>query len=379
MKQKSLAAILVLTLVTTLGTLATPALGATAPKVGASCTKKGVERVYKSKKFICVKSGKKLVWSIAKAAASAPTPTPIPTTSSPTANTIWDKYGFTKPSKVEDVISAATSAFAKYTENVRMNYTVKVVAQSDVDPVLVSWVQDGANFVAKRFAYPAPTREFVNVIASDVAWLQEAYTKAGYTANEVRDRIGGFNAGAPAFGGSNTNTWNYATIKRDNMMVRDRGGMAQTAGHEYFHAIQEILAKGNNPGAKGENIPNWYWEGPAMFIGFQTATKIGIIDYKAQGRDVMISRYQNGAAINRTSALNEIRANDGVTDPYAIGMAASEFLVSLVGMEKMIAVYEALGSTKDFPTAFKTGTGVELADFESLFEEVRANLGFPRS
>lgn len=356
-----------------------PATAATPPKAGASCSKVGSERIYKSKKYICVKSGKKIVWSSGKTISAAMTPTPTPSATPTEAPTLWSKYGFTKPLNIDSVILAATASFTNYTSTIRNEYTVKVVAQSDVDPLLKTWVEDGANYVAKRFAYPKPNREFVNVIASDAAWLEDAYTKAGYTSNEIRDRVGGFNAGAPAFGGSNTNTWNYATIKRDSLMTRDRGGMAQTAGHEYFHAIQELLSKGNNPGIKGEKIPNWYWEGPAMFVGFQTAAKLGIIDYKSLGRDVMVSRYQNGAPINRSSSLNEIRANDGVVDPYAIGMAASEFLVALVGVEKMVAVYDELGSGKDFPSAFKQGTGVELADFETLFEEVRSTLGFPKS
>jgi hypothetical protein len=84
-------------------------------------------------------------------------------------------------------------------------------------------------------------------------------------------------------------------------------------------------------------------------------------------------------SINRTSNLSEIKANNGVVDPYAIGFAASEFLVSQVGVEKMVNVYVALGQGKTFDVAFKQGTGIELADFYAMFEEVRATLGFAKS
>jgi len=54
------------------------------PKSGASCTKLGITKDYKAKKYTCIKSGKKLVWNkgvaIKTAApAVAPTPTLSPT------------------------------------------------------------------------------------------------------------------------------------------------------------------------------------------------------------------------------------------------------------------------------------------------------------
>jgi hypothetical protein len=41
-------------------------------------------------------------------------------------------------------------------------------------------------------------------------------------------------------------------------------------------------------------------------------------------------------------------------------------------------VYVALGKGKSFDVAFKEGTGIELADFYSMFEEVRGTLGFAK-
>jgi hypothetical protein len=116
-----------------------------------------------------------------------------------------------------------------------------------------------------------------------------------------------------------------------------------------------------------------------MFVGLQTAGVLGISDFTTLGRPSMTNRYKNGNAVNRTSNLSEIKGNDGVIDPYAIGFAGTEFLVSQVGVEKMVNVYVALGQRKTFDVAFKEGTGIELADFYSMFEEVRGTLGFPKS
>ena len=397
--------------VSTLAVLAlflSPIQASAAVKAGATCSKLGISAVSASIKYTCVKSGKKLVWNKGvKVATPTPTPsaTPTPTpsaTSTPTSsatptptptvtatptptptptrtyNSLWEKYDWAKPTSADAVAQKATANFKNYTSTLRNpDAQIKVVAQTGVDQTLVKWVKDGATFVAQSFAYPKLSREFVNVIAIDKTWLEEAYTKEGFTAREVQDRVGGFNAGSPAFGGSTTNTWNYTTIQRENLMSRDRSGTAQTAGHEFFHTIQENLAK-TNPGPKGLLVPNWFWEGPAMFVGTQTTNALGTVTY-AESRQSSVDRYKNGAAVNRSSTLQEIRGNDGVIDPYALGHAASEFLAANVGMEKFINIYAALGTGKNFADAFKDATGVELADFYAMFEEVRGTLGFAKN
>lgn len=83
-----------------------------------------------------------------------------------------------------------------------------MVAQTGVDQTLINWVKGGATFVARTFAYPKLSRQFVNAIAIDKTWLEETYLKEGYNTREVQDRLNGFSSGAPAFGGMTTNTWN---------------------------------------------------------------------------------------------------------------------------------------------------------------------------
>ena len=253
---------------------------------------------------------------------------------------------------------------------------MKVIAQDGVDETLINWVKQGANLVAKTFDYPKLTRTFVDVIAIDRSWLESAYTKEGFTAQQVKDRLGGFDAGAPAFGGSYSNTWNYATIKKNNSIVNNKSGMSQTAGHEFFHAIQERYA-GRNPGPDGSTIPNWIWEGPAMFIGLQTSSKLGIVDYLTFGQQTMVDRYKYDSNAMKKLPLSEVKKNDNDTDPYGIGEVATEFIVANVGIEKLLGIYAALGQGKTFAQAFETGTGVKLSDFYAMFEEVRGVLGVP--
>ena len=327
--------------------------------------------------------------SVPAVAASTPRPSSAPTvapvvaptavpTAVPTISATWKKYDLTKPTSADTVITLATENFKSYTSTIRNpDQELKVVAQNGVDATLIQWVTDGATYVVRRFAYPKLAATFVDFIAIDQTWLLASYIAEGFSPSRSEAGAKNFCGGAPACGGTDSNLWNYSEIQKQNLMVTDKAGMAQTPGHEFFHVIQGTLAP-RLIDVSGSNVPNWFWEGPAQFVGLQTAGVLGFADYLTVGRPQMTKRYKNGARINRTSNLSEIRANDRVTDPYAIGFAATELLVSQVGVQKMVNVYAALGKGNDFDRAFMQGTGIELADFYSMFEEVRGTLGFAK-
>jgi len=399
--RKALAALTVLVLVSS------PLQASAAVKAGATCTKAGTISTVKGIKYTCVKSGKKLVWNKGVKVVVAATPTPTPTvtatptpmpsptpTVTPTAtptttptptptktfNSLWEKYDLTKPTSAAEVIKKATDNFKSYTSVIRNpNQEVKFYAQPGVDETLINWVKEGSIYVARRFEYPALPSTFSSIIAIDKTWLEATYLAAGFPANKAKGQAEGFCGGAPACGSADSNLWNYSVIQKSNALVNNKVGLAQTPGHELFHAIHGILAKGTRADVAGTNIPNWYIEGPAMFVGLQTSGVLGFADYLSLGRPSMTDRFKNGKGTNLTSTLSEFKANDGVVDPYAIGFAASEFLVSQVGVEKMVNVYAALGQGKNFEAAFKQGTGIELVDFFAMFEEIRGTLGFPKS
>jgi len=61
-----------------------PAYSATPPKAGSVCSKQGITKIYQGKKYICVKSGKKLKWDNGVSVKSAaPKQTPSTINSSP--------------------------------------------------------------------------------------------------------------------------------------------------------------------------------------------------------------------------------------------------------------------------------------------------------
>ena len=359
-------------------TATTPALGASVA-AGAKCGKVNQKASSSGKSFICVKSGSKLLWKLVP--VSAPTPTPQPSASpsaspSPTpivTPAVWKEYSSS------EIISRAKDAIDQYLAVKRTpSQVVTVIAQDGVNQTLKDWILKGATLVAQSFAYPASTRPFIDVVAIDRDWLRDTYVKEGFSEAEVKVRLGGFDAGAPAFGGTTTNTWNAKTIANENLMVRNKVGMAQTAGHEFFHSIQERLAQ-RNPGKYGNEIPNWFWEGPAMFVGIHSAATIGAVDFATEGRQEMLNRFKNGRAEMKVILLKDVKANDAITDPYAIGYAGSEYLIAQIGVEKFLNIYAELGKGKTFGDAFKDATGFPLDEFYIRFEMDRAALGFPRS
>ena len=352
-----------------------------AAKAGGTCSKAGITRVVSGKKYTCIKSGKKLVWNKGVAvAASNPTSAATPTTAANDA-TLWGKYSWVKPTSSSSVATAATDKFKAYVAVTRTNDTViKIAAQDGSDQTLVGWVEGAANLLSKAFDYPKLSKPWLGVIAIDRAWLEKTYIDNGYSEREAKDRGGAFATGAPAFGGSTTNTYNSGVITGLNLLVIDKVALTMTTGHEFFHTVQERIADGV-PSPDGLGIaPQWFWEGPATFIGLQTASYLGWADYTAEGREMAVARSNDPST--KPHLLSEATKNTGsptAIDPYGIGAIATEFLVANVGIEKFMEVYKNLGKKKKFADAFKAATGVKLTDFYTMFEEVRPVLGIARS
>jgi len=385
MRKSSIISITLLSLL--LSTSFIPAQAAV--KAGDSCAKAGVKSVASGKTFTCVKSGNKFVWDKGVAvskpiAVSTPSAAPSPTaTSTPTPTptpeivyaTLWEKYKWSKPTSSTSVATAATENFKAYVATNRSpSTTVKIVAQDGVDTTLLKWVTDGSAFVSKVFSYPQLSGPFVAVIAKDKVFAEKAYNDNGY-ARDAKSLADYFDK-APAHGGP-PNTYNNTIITSKGLLVSDKIGIMQMPGHETFHFIQKSIA-GQSASPDGLGIaPQWFWEGPAVFIGLQSANHLSLLDYATEGRAFAVKRSITPDV--RSLKLSEVTKNDGSADPYGIGAIATEFLVAKVGMEKFMNIYSDLGKNMKFPEAFKTATGVELADFYTMFDEVRADLGTPRS
>ena len=352
---------------------------ANATPAGGKCSKAGVTRKNSGTTYTCKKFRKKLVW-----VQTTATSTNTTTTSAPAKpdTTLWAKYNWTKPVSAAEVIDAATISFTSYVSIKRSpSGSVKVIAQEGVDATFIDWVTRTSDLVAKSFSYPALSKQFIDIIATDRAWFKSTMESNGFSTGEVSSRLAAFDSGSPANGGRTANQFNWGVILKNNAMVVNKSGMMQLGGHEFFHAVQAGNAERDND-PDGAFVPNWFWEGPAMFVGLQTANNLGLLDYASVGQKVGRDRLNSSADVSiatRKLLLSQVIANDPkIIDPYGIGQIATEFLVAKIGVEKMIKIYEDIETLKSFSSAFKSATGVELADFYAMFEEVRATLGAAR-
>ena len=300
--------------------------------------------------------------------------------------TMWEKYNWKKPTTAIQVAKNATYKFKEYVdvENPRTTgTTINVIIQSsspsnrDITTFKECVIQ-GTNLLARSFSY-RPIKAFLVVIAFDGSFVKQTYLNNNYTTSDATLRMSKFNdTNNPAFGGEETNTFNATTIASVLLSGTDEMGINQTIGREFFHSIQERKI-GFAPADNGSQVPHWFWEGSATFIGLQTASKLGWTnsDYFKYGRNWAVKRANSG--ITKSSLLENAKANIGGPydpDTYGIGAIAIEFLVANIGMIKFMKIYEP--PFVSFADSFKYASGVSLPDFYTMFEEIREVLKIPR-
>ena len=135
---------------------------------------------------------------------------------------------------------------------------------------------------------------------------------------------------------------------------------AQTPGHEFFHAIQANLAKGNGADAAGTRVPNWYWEGMAQFSqhaaiysdSFENYTKYrnetsgGILK-----NSIWTAKYIEGYF--QTNLTNEWAAQYPRWRQYDLGAMLVEILVAIKGPDSAMEVFRESVNGSGFESAFQ--------------------------
>ena len=326
-------------------------------------------------KFAARKLSKK--FTIKSTATASPTTTPVAYAS------LWEKYKWAKPTSSADSITAATNNFNSYVATTRTTGTTVTVRSegavtSGSQPGTLTWekmMSDAINLGVKAFTYPSLTKPFYVYLATTSAWLGTAINADGFTDGSAIANI--MSQGTPA-SSADGYFWASVTSAR-NSLVANPSGTYQTPGHEFFHSVQKWNCK-CVAYPDGSVVPQWFWEGGALFVGQLTANNLGTNSYATSGR-VENVRSITSSAVTRGSLLSEAITNTNspsVARPYDIGSIATEFLVANVGMEKYLKIYSEKGTGKSFDAAFLSATGVSLTDFYSMFEEVRATLGIAK-
>ena len=380
-----------------------------AVKPGSACKKLGQIKKSGGIKYTCIKSGKKLVWKKGTASKSAapaitptPTPTPIPTpnttptptpTSSPTpAPTIkptptptpltFEAWSTEIDSKI--LSDQAQQNFLDWARNRIGNQSNHLqIVQENQHSSRVSILKRADDLGAQLFGSYF-LQGSVTVIGASESWTIQELAKSGWDTKKCSDPY----MPGVALCLDRAKRQGYVVTSDSNYDPRNPGsdGGALLA-HEYFHLAQANIMKSTNgiPTKSGDansakDIPAWFLEGTADFVGFSVAALSQNASYW-QGRERMLSYAPPQESINKNSIADyEIRVccgNDTPTYPYNVGQVATEYIVASIGFQKMLDIWIDFGSTRNFELSFEKVTGISKSAFYEKFDLIRTKVGLP--
>ena len=368
--KKTLALVVSVTFLSSL--LTSPAIGAV--KAGATCTKAGSTSIVSSKKFTCVKSGKKLVWDkgvlipVEKPFAPAASPTSFEDLSSHLDGIIYSAW-----LKANQQIQGASSPLGNVKILVGPN-TTEIDKKSG----------DSLSLLAKLFANSPQVKNLtvIKYSKADIEWAQQQYEslgpnnkRAGAAASYCLDSSGcrGGLAGINANGDGvillgQGGDYGYPDVN---------GGAIGMDGfvlsHEYTHTVQASNATCRNGKGCYGNLPQWLMEGGAEWSGSVSRFSGKYSDYLTFRTRNLSNKYSDATKFPPdwiTTFLNPypvfLPDQDNWAywtkfpsgNVYTIGLMATEILVSIKGPGAVMKLYEGVGGGQTFVDVFKQEFGI---------------------
>lgn len=267
----------------------------------------------------------------------------------------------------QEVIDASLSEFRKYVLRNALPRNVNIVFEDGFPEAQQSWIRSIAQMAVSSYPFASAKAPLVVVGTSD-KFISETIVANGLSHQ------GSFPCGRETTYETYCAQTNWAALNymasAANPSEFGNPGKKVVVAHELFHVWQLSLHGAPNGGNIDHysefGVPVWLIEGLANFMGFAVAHENGIEGYQP-GRDRQVVQYMTSSS----KALAEHIGWD--SDPYGIGMAASEYLVASVGLEPTLDIWFELAQGKTFRNAFADATGVNLDSFYERFEKVRSN------
>ena len=342
------------------------------PKPGFRCKAIGQVEIAKAKKFTCIQVGNKLIWNrgvsnkIEKVQKSTVyIPWAVPTSNSQISKTAksnfrsWLNNKKSGPVRVTLTIDPAIpSADIEY-----LKTTLELASQS-----LLSENSD------QPHAYISVGDEWVLAKVKADYPIHNAFT--GKNICYVPNPTAGCawpNYGLMFFVSQSASDWSI-----------QKRGVISSGAHEFFHVIQDILLRNDNglsPGNLVSEMPSWFFEGSATFIGTAYADLSGLASWEQMRMDE-INYYQSGRGKNeplssfQKNLLDLPQPEAQSHRPYGIGFLACEYIVASVGMDKFLEIYKKMGGGLSFAESFEAATGKTLVSFYENFDGMRSRIGF---
>ena len=409
MRSKSKKSILVVILTLCISVFPLNSYSAQKITAGASCKGLNEKVDYKNKTYTCIKKGSKLVWSkgvtiksAAPAATPSPTasPTPAPTikptptpTASPTPAPTIKPTPTPTPLKFEAWSTEINSKilsdqvqqnFLDWARNRIGNQSNHLqIVQENQHSSRVSILKRADDLGAQLFGSYF-LQGSITVIGASESWTIQELAKSGWDTKTCSNPY----MPGVALCLDRAKRQGYVVTSDSNYDPRNPGsdGGALLA-HEYFHLAQANIMKSTNgiPTKSGDansakDIPAWFLEGTADFVGFSVAALSQNASYW-EGRERMLSYAPPQESINKNSIADyEIRVccgNDTPTYPYNVGQVATEYIVASIGFQKMLDIWIDFGATRNFELSFEKVTGISKSAFYEKFDLIRTKVGLP--
>lgn len=380
----------VLALLSALIFSATTAIAAPNPKAGSSCSKAGLIKTFKGKKFTCVKSGKKLVWNKGEktgfgsfepgSSYSAPTPSasptpnvtpsPLPTptaaaTASPTpiptptpTKTLsvaerWNATGSSALTILEKSFPAKPPAFPKVEIIWRYSDTVNIKIREEI----AKHYAQSAEFWSAYTKIDGQLQVIVGTL-DDIEFvckwrdfhLQINHQGCVNSFRTQKDRL--WDAHTTQHGGKATDFY-FVTAPSTLTMI----DFLATVQHEFFHNVQHAQTNQYK-----SIFPCWAEEGGAVYFSVLVASK-GDPETFLKLRHFSVSS-NVGKIRNSTSSkefmrdwldsteMTSVKPGSGdwgcapvhMEGIYHYGMLATEYLNQELGIPGVLALYRDAGT-----------------------------------
>lgn len=364
-----------------------------AAKAGAKCPEVGKTENVGSKKFTCVKSGKKLVWNKGVAIPVKATPVskwPIPSALPTSFENLY-----------ENRAGVAYAAWQNTAKAISQNSAKKPGIEITVGPNTTPWSRNHEEVisqVSKAFSKLALPKKLYIIFHnySDIAWAEGKVKEIlppnefeewmrnenGVGSNcraEIKDCLGGKqrasrdgSASILLMGVSNQvgmlvlNGASYG-----NLGAEEANKKGMVLAHEYIHTLQ------NAPFATTQNYdfsyrpPTWMWEGAATFFQDSVINSTSYENYM-EYRKVSIGGYIEREGIKEalvTEFLDlkkwTMSAQHGGFNPdysYQLGERIIEILVALKGPDAVQGFFDQMSQKNGFEAIFKNTFGIAYED-----------------
>ena len=390
MRSKTLLALIIASLTSSLIGNAQAAPNIKTIKVGAACKKAGTTNKVGTTTFVCTQSGSKLIWakkidkkkpapipSAAPTAESKPADpvTPAPTVA-PTPETIIRNNG---PK------TAAGRAAAEPIYRVLNQVALDLYRRSQSVPKAdVKVYSDELNnpLVGSTKEVVIRTTEMMRAIASDFpnnelylfrsfTWFENSSIK-DVCPNLIKNQkeYGWANAGCNKYWVGDFAYYDNPQNYKGQARHTSRTLLGFTGAHETAHLIQSGNMNGNH-----EKFPAWYREGSASVAA--GLVMVSMSEF-ANGDYAAVDDWENNswskprckAVFDNWKVKNEA-AGHGLTNncEYSVGRRMIEYLVAKdKTFDNIRKVYDSVGPNMSFNEAFKKYHGMELSQFFTEIE-----------